>query len=390
MTSGINWRAERRSVSELIPAEYNPRQLTEKQAAALAESLDRFSLADPIIINANNRVIGGHQRINVLKSKGVQEVDVRVPDRELTLDEEMELNIRLNKNLGEWNFDALANFDEGLLKSVGFDSKELDRIFQLDDERDLDDAPAEKPATDIKAGDLFDLGGHRLLCGDSTKREDVERLMGGVLADMVHTDPPYNVDYGASKKPRHKIRSIQNDSMPTDEWEVFCRAFLSNIKEFAKGDIYMWGASGPEGIRMRLWLIEMGCHWSATIIWNKDRLVLSPANYQRKYEPCFYGWFDKSSYCGSRKETEVWDLKRPTSSKLHPTMKPIEVCQKAVLNSSPRDGVVLDLFLGSGSTLIACEVSARKCYGIELEPGYCQVIIDRWEKLTGKKAEKIG
>lgn len=386
---GIIWTTERRRITDLIPAEYNPRQLTEKQATALSDSLDRFSLADPIIINANNKIIGGHQRINVLKSKGVEEVDVRIPSRELTLEEEMELNIRLNKNLGEWNFDALANFDEDLLKAVGFDPKELDKIFQLDNKEDEDESSEPRPETSVKTGDLFILGNHRLLCGDSTKREDVIRLMGGVSADMVHTDPPYNVDYGASKNPRHKIRSIENDSMPTVDWKVFCHAFMANIKEFCTGDIYMWGAPSAEGMRMRLWLVEMGCHWSATIIWNKDRLVLSPANYQRKYEPCFYGWFKKSSYCGSRTETEVWDLKRPTSSKLHPTMKPIEVCQKAILNSSPREGVVLDLFLGSGSTLIACEQSARRCFGIELDPVYCQVIIDRWEKLTGLKAEKV-
>jgi DNA modification methylase len=206
---------------------------------------------------------------------------------------------------------------------------------------------------------------------------------------MVHTDPPYNVDYGASKNPRHKIRSIENDSLDADGWKAFCAGFLQNIKQFNSGDIYMWGASGPEGIKMRLWLIELGCHWSATIVWNKDRLVLSPANYQRKYEPCFYGWFNKSSYCGSRTETEVWDLKRPSDSKLHPTMKPVEVCEKAILNSSERDNVVLDLFLGSGSTLIACEKTDRICYGTELTEHYCSVIIKRWEQFTGKKAVKI-
>jgi DNA modification methylase len=151
----------------------------------------------------------------------------------------------------------------------------------------------------------------------------------------------------------------------------------------------MWGAPGPEGMRMRLWLIEMGCHWSATIIWKKDRLVLSPANYQRLYEPCFYGWFGKSSWDGGRKQVEVWELKRPSNSKLHPTMKPIEVCDQAIVNSSKQKDIVMDLFLGSGSTMVAAHQLNRKCYGMEIDPKYCQVIIDRMHKLDPKLPIKI-
>ena len=140
---------------------------------------------------------------------------------------------------------------------------------------------------------------------------------------------------------------------------------------------------------MRLWLVDLGAHWSATIIWKKQQLVLSPAKYQRMYEPCFYGWFDKSSFGGDRKQVEVWDLDRPLNSKLHPTMKPVEVCERAILNSSQWDDIVLDLFLGSGSTLIACEKTNRICYGMELEPKYVDVICKRYEDYTGKKAELI-
>ena len=227
------------------------------------------------------------------------------------------------------------------------------------------------------------------MCGDSTKKEDVERLMGGVLADMIHTDPPYNVDYGVSKNPRHKIRTIENDKQNPQEWEEFCRSVFENFKLFNKGDVYMWGASGPEGMKMRLWLTETGCHWSATIIWKKDRLVLTPANYQRMYEPCFYGWFGKSTYDGGRKEVEVWEMKRPSDSKLHPTMKPIEVCARAIMNSSRERDIVLDLFLGSGSTLIACEKTNRICYGMEIDPKYVDTIIARWEQYTGGKGELL-
>jgi DNA modification methylase len=274
-----------------------------------------------------------------------------------------------------------------MLKDVGFDSEELDKIFQIEPEPKDDDVP-EARETDIKQGDMFQLGEHRLLCGDATKKEDIKQLMQGEKADMIHTDPPYNVDYGSSKKPRHKIRQIKNDFMSTDDWSIFCHALYENMQEFNKGDIYMWGASGPEGMRMRLWLVEMGCHWSATIVWRKQQLVLSPAKYQRMYEPCFYGWFGKSSFGADRKQTEVWEINRPLNSKLHPTMKPVELCERAILNSSKWNDIVLDLFLGSGSTLIACEKTNRICYGMEIDPIYCQVILDRWEKNTGEKAEK--
>lgn len=151
----------------------------------------------------------------------------------------------------------------------------------------------------------------------------------------------------------------------------------------------MWGASGPDGMKMRLWLTEMGCHWSATIIWVKNSLVLTPANYQRKYEPCFYGWFNKSSFVADRKQTEVWEFDKPNASKLHPTMKPIELCSNAIENSSKHGDIVLDLFGGSGSTLIACEQTNRNCYMMELDEFYCSVIIERWEEFTNKKAVKL-
>jgi len=386
----MQWKTEKRKIDDLLPAGYNPRQLSETQKELLKESVNKFNLADPIIINSNNTIIGGHQRIKVLKELGFVEIDVRIPDRELTEDEEKELNLRLNKNTGEWDYILLAKFDEGLLSSVGFSPEELDEIFAGDvAPKEKDDAVPEPRATDIKPGDMFQLGEHRLLCGDSTNREDVEKLMGGEKAAMIHTDPPYNIDYGSTKNPRHKIRTIENDSMDTDEWSIFCHKLYEIFKEFNEGDIYMWGASGPEGMRMRLWLVEMGCHWSATIIWKKQQLVLSPAKYQRMYEPCFYGWFGKSTYSGDRKQTEVWEVDRPHNSKLHPTMKPIELCEKPLLNSSKWHDIVLDLFGGSGSTLIACEKTNRKCRMMELDPVYCQVIIDRWEEFTGNKVKKL-
>lgn len=206
---------------------------------------------------------------------------------------------------------------------------------------------------------------------------------------MIFTDPPYNVDYGSSKNPRHNIPNIVSDNQTKKEWEDFCVALFSNFKLFNKGDIYMWGASGPEGMKMRLLLVEAGAHWSATIIWKKQQLVLSPAKYQRMYEPCFYGWFDKSTFRADRKEVEVWEIDRPLKSKEHPTMKPVALCAKGIANSSVERDVVLDLFLGSGSTMVACEQLNRRCYGMEIEPKYCQVTIDRMLKLEPQIEVKI-
>lgn len=289
---------------------------------------------------------------------------------------------------GGWDFEMLAQIDKELLKQVGFESQELDKIFK-DLNKDDDEVPEvpEKPTS--KLGEIYQLGKHRLVCGDALKRDDVEKLMNGVKANMVFTDPPYNVDYGVSKKQGNKIRKIKNDNLSADDWEIFCKSLYEIFRQYNKGDIYMWGAPGPDGMKMRLWLTEIGCHWSATIIWKKQQLVLSPAKYQRMYEPCFYGWFDQSSYCGSRKETEVWEIDRPLNSKLHPTMKPVELCEKAITNSSKRGDIVLDVFGGSGSTLIACEQLDRKCYMMELDPRYTDVIISRWENFTKLKAKKL-
>jgi DNA modification methylase len=243
---------------------------------------------------------------------------------------------------------------------------------------DVSDNPVTRP------GDIWLLGKHRLLCGDAVNEADVQRLMDCQTADMIFTDPPYNVNYN------YRNRKIINDNLSNEDWEMFCKKLFENFKKYNKGDIYMWGAPGPNGMKMRLWLVEIGCHWSATIIWSKQHFVLGHAKYQRMYEPCFYGWFDKSSFVGDRKQTDVWNFNRPIVSDLHPTMKPVDLCAYAIKNSSLPGQIVLDLFLGSGSTLIACEQVDRICYGMELDPAYCDVIVRRWEDYTWQKAMRIG
>lgn len=374
-------------IEELIPYEKNAKKHSKKQIQQVANSIKEFGFNQPIVVDKNNVVIVGHGRLEAAKLLGLSDVPVITVD----LSEEKAKAYRLadNKlNESEWDMDLaieeLKGLSSDMIDLTGFDK---DLIIEPDDKDD--EVPEVPNVSKSKLGDLYELGNHRVLCGDSTKVEDVEKLMGGKLSDMIHTDPPYNVDYGVSKNPRHKIRTIENDKQSPEEWEDFCKKLFNIFEKYNKGDVYMWGASGPEGMRMRLWLVESGCHWSTTIIWKKDRLVLTPANYQRMYEPCFYGWFGKSSYDGGRKEVEVWDLKRPSDSKLHPTMKPIELCSKAIVNSSKERDIILDLFLGSGSTLIAAEKTNRVCYGIELDPKYIDVIVQRYVDYTGNNKIKL-
>lgn len=341
--SKLTWHTEQRKISDLIPFADNPRRLTDKQAKDLKKSLEKFGLVEIPAIDTDNKIIAGHQRLKImaLLERGEEMIDVRVPNRKLTDQEFLEYNLRSNKNTGEWDFDILANWDEGLLNDVGFDA-ELDKIFSKSISADADDVPEPRKETDIKTGYIFKLGNHRVMCGDSTDAEQVAKLMDGKKADMVFTDPPYNVAYGESKNPRHHIREIANDKMSTGSWVEFNQKIIDIIKaNYTGGDIYVWGASGPEGMRQRLQLCDAGFHWSATIIWKKQQLVLSPAKYQRMYEPCYYGWLDKSSYIGDRKNVEVWEIDRPLKSVEHPTMKPVALCAKGIGCSSDRGGQCL-------------------------------------------------
>ena len=389
-------------IGKLIPDPANPRSISDQELEALTRSIREFGIVDPIIARKEDRtVIGGHQRLLAARRLGYQTVPVVFVD--LSLEQAHLLNIALNKISGSFDQELLARLLSDLnevpeldLTLSGFGEDELKKLLKslkAGEKRervetfDLEEAvKAAQSAPVAKQGDIWLLGDHMLACDDSADGEAVQRLMGQSKAAMVFTDPPYNVDYGSSKNPRHKIRSIENDHQSSGDWEAFCKAMFANFKLFNVGDIYLWGASGPDGMRMRLWLVEMGCHWSATIVWKKQQLVLSPANYQRMYEPCFYGWFDKSSFRGDRKQTEVWEIDRPLKSDLHPTMKPLPLIEMAIQNSSEPGDKVMDLFLGSGSTLMACERTGRICYGMEIEPLYVDIARMRWEAFTGEKA----
>jgi DNA modification methylase len=379
----------------------NVRKHDERNIAAIMASLQEFGQQKPIVALKDGTVIAGNGTLRAAIRLGWEKVAVSYFDSKDALRAKAyAVADNRTAELADWDAPALHQTLKeleiggfGLDSTLHFKSDEIrDLLADFEKENPLPVATEEEipdlPKKPIsKLHTLWILGDHRLLCGDSTRLDDVALLLKGKKADLVYTDPPYNVAYGEKKIPGHKHRQIKNDNLDLDGWKTFNEAIIKSIKAAYKGgDIYLWGASGPEGMRQRLWLVEAGFHWSATLVWKKQQLVLSPANYQRLYEPCFYGWLKKSTYVADRKQTEVWEMDRPFRSDLHPTMKPVPLVQRALRNSSMPGDVVLDLFGGSGSTLIACELMSRKCRMMELDPAYCDVIVQRFEALTGKKA----
>jgi len=285
----LEWTTEKRKVSELIPYKGNPRQLTEQQAKDLTKSLEKFNLVEIPAINRDNTIVAGHQRLAIMSllGRGAEEIDVRVPNRTLTEEELSEYCIRSNKNTGEWDLDALANFDESLLKDIGFDSKELDKIFQLDTAPEDDDVP-EARQTDIKLGDIFRLGQHVLLCGDSATEATVAQLMGKDKADLLFTDPPYNVNYYGGNRPQaharpkdHKLwDKIYSDNLTQEEYEKWLKAVFGNVTQFLEGSAsaYIWNGFRQFGPMTQM-LIDLGFHISNVITWVKPSICISYSDY---------------------------------------------------------------------------------------------------------------
>jgi DNA modification methylase len=379
-------------VGALIFAEYNPRQLTKDQYKSLRDSMERFGLVDPVIINKHpdreNIVIGGHQRLRIAKDMGID----KVPCVELSLDlnQEKELNVRLNRNVGEWDYDALANyFDVGELTEWGFTEDDLQ--FWVDEPEEgliEDDEIPEVEEAVTQAGDLWLLGEHRVLCGDATKKEDVERLMDGQKADMVFTDPPYGVDYdGGIQFTSEGIKTGQRSKIKNDNLSIYLDV-IPIMAKYTDGAIYTWFA-GTKAKDIYNAIDGVG-DIHALLIWVKNGgYGAMNAQYKQKHEPCLY-WKPKGKtmkWCGETTENTIWEIDKDGQNKLHPTQKPVALGVKAISNHNA--DTVLDLFLGSGSTLIACEKTGRKCYGMEIDPHYCDVIVKRWEEFTGKEALRM-
>lgn len=431
----IIFHNETRKVNDLIPYEHNPRQMSEKQVADLKKSLEKFNLAEVPVINVDNMIIAGHQRIKILQllGRGEEEIDIRVPNRLLTEDEYKEYNIGSNVIKGDWDWGILANnFGMGELLNWGFDQSELQKGFDLaltPEEKD-DTVPEDVPQI-TKDGELWLLGKHRLLIGDSLIRENVERLMDGKHANMCFTDPPYNINYegGMNETGQNYRQGIMNDSMGKKEFQDFLRAAVQNIIEFTDGGIYICMSSKEIETLKKVFEESLG-HFQSFIIWVKNHFTLSRSDYQNMYEPMLYGWREgisnhyfinrrdignvwedlkeiKTEFDGEyttisfqgfkvklkgqqegevirkKQVTDIWRYDKPTRSDLHPTMKPIALVTEAITNSSMAEQIVLDTFLGSGSTLISAEKAGRICYGMEMDPKYASVILQRYAEFTG-------
>ncbi|HEY1169315.1 MAG TPA: site-specific DNA-methyltransferase, partial [Candidatus Limnocylindrales bacterium] len=319
------------------------------------------------------------------------------------------LGLALNKISGSWDEALLTRLLADLqsipdldLSLSGFDEdevKELLRSLETREKREqvesfnLDEALEEaRRSPRAKPRDLWALADHRLLCGDATSADDVGRVLGGRSAAMSFTDPPYNVDLGhhGGQQRGARRRRIANDALDPLAWEGFVRAWGRNLLTSVDGAIYCCMSSKELPLVSRV-LAEEGGHWSDTLIWRKDRFVLGRADYQRGYEPIWYGWREGASHhwCGDRDQDDVWDIARPSDAPLHPTMKPLPLMERAIENSSRAGDLVLDPFLGSGSTLIAAERTGRVCAGIELDPIYAEAAVRRWEHFSGQIAVRL-
>lgn len=412
----------------------NARKHPRKQIELLVANINKFGFTTPVLIDENNEVIAGHGRLLALKVIGETNVPcVRI--KGLTNEEIKALRLADNQiaQMGEWEMslvvDELKGLDPEMFELTGFDS---DLLLEEDQKDDAIPAIPTKPKS--KLGDLYEIGPHRVLCGDSTKDGDVEKLFGEVeKAQMCFTDPPYNVDYqgGMGTHKQNKREGIKNDKMDKESFKAFMEAAMRPIVERVTGGIYVC-MSSSELDSLKGAFENVGGHWQSFIIWVKNNFTLSRADYQNTYEPILYGWNAKTKnhffvdrrdisnvwedfrdvraeYDGThtiitfqgfkvkiegkvakgevikkKQHTDIWRFDKPTRSAEHPTMKPVALCMEAIVNSSEREEIVLDTFLGSGSTLIAAEKSGRKCFGIELDPKFVDVIIQRYCEYTGE------
>jgi DNA modification methylase len=391
----VTWPVER-----LIPYARNARTHSDEQVAQIAASIAEFGWTNPILAGSDGIIIAGHARLLAARKLGITEVPVIVLDhltetqrRALVLaDNRLALNAGWDEEMLRVELESIR--DDGFdLDLTGFSDDELEDLLREPEEvvagNTDEDAVPEAPETAVTvSGDVWLLGDHRLLCGDATQIEAVEKVLAGGLADMVFSDPPYNVNYGATMKDklRGKKRKIANDDLG-EGFEQFLRDACVNMLSVTKGAIYIC-MSSSELHTLHEAFTAAGGHWSTFVIWAKNTFTMGRSDYQRQYEPILYGWKEGTDHywCGARDQGDVWLVKKPVANDLHPTMKPVELVERAIRNSSKSRDTVLDPFGGSGSTMIACEKSGRQARLIELEPKYCDVIVRRWQEFSGKEA----
>jgi site-specific DNA-methyltransferase (adenine-specific) len=379
---------------------HHPRNANHGDVEAIKKSLAVNGWYGSVVVNtATKHILAGNHRVMAAKALGWETVPVQWVD--VTPEEELRILVVDNRTTRIGQDDTtkitdilaeLANTPIGL-EGTGYGAADLDALIDelagtADPAKlltDPDEVP-EEVQTRCKPGDLWILGRHRLLCGDSTKAVDVARLMDGALADLYLTDPPYNVAYEGGSKKR---TAIANDAMNTDSFRTFLFDVFSNAFDNMNpgASFYIWHAD-TEGYNFRGAVLDCNQQLRQCLVWNKDNSMFSRQDYHWKHEPCLYGWKDGAahSWYTDRKQTTVLEFKRPSRSEEHPTMKPVELFEYQIGNSCPPNGLVLDTFLGSGTSIIASEKLGMKCYGLELDPHYCDVIIQRWENATGQKA----
>lgn len=416
---------------ELKPNPKNPNTHPAKQIKLLGKIIAEQGWRMPITVSKRSGlIVKGHARLEAAFKAGILKAPVDLQDYESEAAEHADM-------VADNRLAELAEIDDSKLSELLLELSDLDIDMDLtgffDDElKELlggqkgltedDEIPDIPKIATTKLGDIYVLGDHRLLCGDAKKQKDVERLMDGKMADMVFTDPPYNVDYGNTAKDSMRYhsqgaRKILNDSFGSEkEFEDFLNSFITAAKPFVAGDVYICMSSSMLHVLHNAFS-RSGGHWSTFIIWVKNTFTIGMANHQRQYESILYGWFQGTSHywSGVRNlsdvieddlmydgdgvplvrvepggiESDIWNFPKPHKNKLHPTMKPVALCSRAIVNSSIKDGIVLDVFGGSESTLIACEKNYRRCRMMELDQLYCDVIVKRWENYTGSKAKLI-
>lgn len=396
------------NINKINPAAYNPRvdlKPGDKEYEKLKQSINTFGYVEILVWNCRTgNLVGGHQRLKILLEQGVEDVEVSVVD--LDIEKEKALNLALNRIEGSWDQDKLAallselkqipDFDTGL---TGFELPEINKILREFEEAQEDGF---NEAVDLNAkaitspGDLIELGAHRILCGDCSNPEDLARLMGDQKAGMVFTDPPYGCSYDSSKRPvgphggngKSKWSKIENDDLPQPEYEQWLRKVLQHSSShLASGaPVYIWNGSRQFGPMYEI-LLDEGFHVSCVITWAKESFAPGYSDYHQKTEFCLYGWKENNGahkFYGPNDETTLWEIKRDArTNAIHPTQKPVALAHRAIRNSSRGGEIVLDMFLGSGTTLIAAEGLKRRCFGMEINPHYVDAIVKRYVQLVG-------
>ena len=423
----------------LIPPDYYPKKAPKPGDSGyekLKRSIVEFGLVDPVIWNERTgNLVSGRRRLVVMRSLGYTEADASVVDLPLEREKVLCLAIQKIPESNEWDLPLLKDLLHNLetlpvdLSLTAFDEAEIEKLLGrkiIEDGFDFDAAVENIETPFTQLGDIYQLGKHRLMCGDSTSSADFALLMDGQVGAMAFTDPPYNVNYGASlrdkageaKGLKSAGRKILNDHFASNEgFYQFLRAAIAAMRPYISGDIYICMSSSELHTLQRAFL-DCGGHFSTFIIWVKNHFTIGRANYQRQYEPILYGWFEGTSHywSGIRTladvygpsdvlrdvdgtpmvrveacaiESDIWECPRPIKSPEHPTMKPIALCARGIMNSSLPGALVVEGFGGSGSTMMACEQTGRACNSMELSPVFCDVIVQRWETFTGSKADLI-